>query len=81
LEDELALASGEERLDQGNQIGRETPLLARILASLFAQTLSKPPLTSRKRVDTLKEAAWSRRSSWVRVATASKQPRPAREPD
>jgi len=35
----------------------ETPPLVRIVASLFAQPLSNPPLTSRKRVDTLKEAA------------------------
>jgi len=58
----------------------ETPPLARTVASLFAQTLSNPPLTSRKRVETLKAAAWSRQTSWVRVATASKQPRPARDP-
>ena len=55
LENESALAFGEETLDPGNQISG--PPLVRRLASFFAQTLSNPPLTSRKRVDTLKEAA------------------------
>ena len=43
-------------------------------------TLSKPPLMSRKREETLRSSRWKRRTSWASVAGASKVDRPGREP-
>jgi len=56
LEYESALAFGEERLDSGNQVSGDT-FSGEAHSQLVCADLSNPPLTSRKRVDTSKEAA------------------------
>ena len=57
-----------------------TPLALRAAVSWDGSTLSKPPLTSRKREETFRSRRWKRRTSWERVAVVSKVERPGREP-
>ena len=79
LEYESALAFGEKRLDPGNQVGGDASS-GEDISQLVCADVVKSTFDIQERVDTLKEAARSRRTSWVRVATAVKQPRPARDP-
>ena len=57
-----------------------TPLALSAAVSWDGSTLSKPPLISRKREETLRSRRWKRRTSWARVAVASNVERPGREP-
>ena len=56
------------------------PLALSAELSWPGSTLSKPPLISKNRDETLDPSLWRRRTSCARVAVASKVERPGREP-
>ena len=57
-----------------------TPLALSMPQRVEGLTLLKPPLMSRKSVETFLPAIWRVFTSWVRMVTASEADRPASEP-